>query len=461
MNNNATNMSSALLTDLYMLSVANALFRSKQSQAQAVFYLFTRRAPFGGDYTLVAGLENLIHYLQQWHFKTEDITYLQTLCFPNGEKRFDDNFLAHLESLRFSGCLDAMPEGSVVFANEPILRIQAPLLMGQMLESIVINAINFPSLIATKAARIKQAAGEQLVAEFGMRRAQGLQASLMASRAAYIGGVDAVSNILAGEKYHIPLVGTISHSFILSFEDEIAAFDAVADYMGDQTVLLVDTYNTEQGVTHAIKTAKARMDQGKMLDAIRLDSGDLCALSQMARQMLDDAGLAHVAIIASGDLDEYQITRLKQAGACIDRWGVGTRLVTAYDQPALDITYKLAAIQDTQQQWQYRMKFSDTPAKQSLPGLLQIRRYYQQQRAHHDVIYDKLQPLNDELPAGTDQSEDLLQTMIKDGSTIYDCPAVDDIRRFSLKQQASIDTSTYRVDIDPAISQMQRRLSED
>lgn len=448
----------ALLTDLYLLGAANTLFQLNQHQQPSIFYLFTRRAPFKGNYTIAYGIDDLLDYLANWRFSQSDCDFLSTLRMPTGRPRFSDGFLNYLSDMRFNGDVYALRDGSVVYPNSPIVRIEAPLILGQMLETIAINAINFPSLIATKASRIKAAAGDDLVAEFGLRRAQGLEAGLLASRSAYVGGVDCVANVLAGQRYGIPLVGTISHSFILSFDTEEAAFDAAANAMGDATVLLVDTFCSQRGVARAIVTAQKMKRQGYRLDAIRLDSGDLCALSQMARQMLDQADLSDVDIIASGDLDEYRIADLKGGGACIDRWGVGTRLVTAYDQPALDITYKLAAVKNCEGKWCSRMKFSDTPEKKTLPGRIQLRRYYQADQAHSDLIYDQWHPLDNRLPKGADRYEDLLEKQVGEGKRLKPAQKIADVRQFSQRSQLMHQLNDYLVDLDPAITSAQNHI---
>ena len=325
-------------------------------------------------------------------------------------------------------------------------------MMAQMLETTIINHINFSSLITTKAARIRQAAGSDLVAEFGLRRAQGLEAGLIASRAAYIGGVDITSNVLAGKEYDIPLTGTISHSWILSFASEQEAFTASADLMGDNTVLLVDTYQSKAGIQLAIETAKKMQQRGHHLKAIRLDSGDLCQLSQYARSQLDAADLSRVDVMASGNLDEYSIADLKQQGACINGWGVGTHLVTSYDQPALDIAYKLSSIYENNT-WQHRMKISDTAAKKTLPGKLQTRRYLQQNKAHSDVIFNELDPIESDLPDDCDQAEDLLLPIIQSGEVVYEQPSLIDTKAYCERQQQLLSNAeTFSVTLDKKLA---------
>ena len=337
-------LNSALATDLYMLTVANGLFNEGKHEDPAIAYLFTRKAPFGLEHTIVCGIHALVKYLQNWQFSAEDIKFLSELTYANGRRRFNTAFINYLKTLSFKYDLYAMPEGSIAFPNEPIVRVEAPLIITLMLETIIINHVNFASLICSKASAIRMAAGDDIVAEFGLRRAQGLEAGVIASRAAYIGGMDATSNVLASKLYDIPITGTISHSWILAFDNEEEAFIASANLMQDETVLLVDTYNTKTGIDNVINTAQQMLKHNIKLKAIRLDSGNLCELSKYARNALDAAGLNYIAVFASNDLDEYKIEELKQNGAEITGWGVGTKLATAYDQPALSIAYKLSAV---------------------------------------------------------------------------------------------------------------------
>ena len=366
------NTQSPLLTDLYQLTMAQGLWLNNRADTETVFHLFFRRNPFHGNFTIAAGLEPAIEFLSKWQFTATDIEYLASLKITDDTPRFKPEFLDYLLSLKLTCYVDAVKEGTIMFPNEPLLRIKGPMLQCQLLETALLNFYNISSLIATKAARIRLAAGTDPVAEFGLRRAQGPNGGVLASRAAFIGGADSTSNVLAGQQYHIPVSGTVAHSWIMSYPTEIDAFKAAADLMGNQTVLLVDTYNTKSGVESAIKTAEYLQAKNQNLFAIRLDSGDLPELAKSSRQQLNAAGLNSVKIIASGDLDEYRIAEFKQNGAPIDMWGVGTRLVTAFDYPALDITYKLAAIR-TEADWQYKMKFTDDGSKKSIPGILQIR----------------------------------------------------------------------------------------
>jgi nicotinate phosphoribosyltransferase len=335
----------------------------------------------------------------------------------------------------------------VVFAHEPLVRIKGPLLQGQLIESTLLNIINFQTLICTKAARVCSAARGAPVLEFGMRRAQGPDGALSASRAAFIGGCEATSNVLAGKIYGIPLRGTHAHSWVTAFPDEMAAFSAYAKVMPHNCVLLVDTYDTLKGVAHAIEVGKTLRLQGDELLGIRLDSGDLAALSIKARKMLDDAGFADTLIVVSNSLDENVIEQLHEQGAKISVWGVGTHLMTAFDQPALDGVYKLSALRDEKGEWQYKIKLSEQPAKISNPGIYQVRRFLADDQALMDILYDiemgipeipemlaiagsdKITKLND-----YDASVDLLQPVFRAGACVYPQEALPEIRQRALQQ---------------------------
>src|SRR3990167_8808754 len=341
---------SALLTDFYQLSMAYGYWQLGLDDQETVFHLFFRRMPKQGDYVVASGLQAVIDYLNQFRFTDDDIAYLKTIKNPT----FSDEFLAYLKTLRFTGDIDAMPEGSIVFGNEPLLRIKASIILCQLLETPLINALNFSSAVATTATRMRTTAGNDVLFEFGLRRSQGPNGGLTASRAAYLGGFDATSNVLAGKYFDIPVVGTMAHSWVMSFDDELTAFEAYARLIPENLVLLVDTYNTMQGVDHAIAVGK----KSGLLKGIRLDSGDLGALSIAAREKLNQAGLFETKIFVSGDITENRLIELKSMKAPIDGWGVGTHLSTSYDQPALDMVYKLGAIKKTNA-WQYKLKISE------------------------------------------------------------------------------------------------------
>ena len=366
---------SALLTDLYELTMALGYWREGRADQEAAFQLYFRTAPFRGGYTIACGLEPALAYLEGLRFTDGDLAYLATLRGADESPLFPTAFLDALGAMRLTLDVDMVPEGTVVFPNEPLVRVRGPLLQAQLVETALLTHIGFSTLVATKAARICLAADGGEVLEFGLRRAQGPDGGLTASRAAYIGGCASTSNVLAGQRYGIPVKGTHAHSWVMVFDDELEAFRAYADAMPNNVVFLVDTYDTLQGVRHAIEIGRRLRANGHRLLGVRLDSGDLTYLSVEARRILDDAGFADTAILASNDLDEHLITSLKQQGAAITVWGVGTRLATAYDQPALGAVYKLSAVRDASGAWSPRVKVSEQAAKTTHPGLLQVRRY--------------------------------------------------------------------------------------
>jgi nicotinate phosphoribosyltransferase len=431
----------SLLTDLYQLTMAYGYWKSNMIEHEAVFHLFFRHNPFHGGYTIAAGLANAIDYLSNLRFREEDIEYLASLRGDNKKPLFEKAFLAYLKKLRFTVDVDAIEEGTVVFPQEPLIRVKGPLIQCQLLESALLNCTNFPSLVATKASRVCYAAKGQPVVEFGLRRAQGFDGGLTASRAAYIGGCVGTSNVLAGKLYDIPVRGTHAHSWIMAFPDEKEAFTKFTQAMPNNCYLLVDTYNTLEGVKNAIKT-------GKKLAGVRLDSGDLAYLSIKTRQLLDHAGLKNVKIMASNDLDEHIITSLKQQHAKIDVWAVGTKLATAFDQPALDGVYKLSAIREKNGEWQYKLKLSEQIAKTSVPGILRPRRFFN--KRHHtiaDVIYDEITGINDACTiidsvdptnrkkiSPNTHFEELLKPIFRHGKLIYKVPSIHQSRQRTFDQ---------------------------
>lgn len=384
----------ALLTDLYQLTMAQGYWKLGRAEQEAVFHLFFRRAPFGGRFAIAAGLAYAVDLVRDFRFESDDLSYLATLKGNDDAALFDPDFLTYLGDLRLTCDIDAVPEGTAVFPHQPLLRVRGPIVQGQLLETALLNLINFQTLIATKAARICQAAGDDAVLEFGLRRAQGIDGALAASRAAYLGGCSATSNVLAGKLFGIPVKGTHAHSWVMSFDDERESFAAYAAALPNNCVFLVDTYDTLQGVQHAIEIGRELRTQGHEMVGIRLDSGDLAYLSIEARKLLDAAGFTEAAIVASNDLDEHLIQELKRQGATIAVWGVGTKLSTAYDQPALGGVYKLGAMRETgtdtkTNRWSPRIKLSETTVKTSIPGILQVRRYEQAGRFLADMIYDE------------------------------------------------------------------------
>ncbi|HVE44520.1 MAG TPA: nicotinate phosphoribosyltransferase [Gammaproteobacteria bacterium] len=432
---------SSLFTDFYQLTMAYGYWQLNRHEEEAVFHLSFRKNPFQGRYTLCCGLETAIDFLNNWRFQKDDLAYLGGLKNTQNTPLFSENFLSYLENMTFSCDIDAIPEGSVVFPHTPILRIQGPLLQCQLLESPLLNFLNFQTLIATKAATICQAAGDDAVIEFGMRRAQGPDGALSASRAAYIGGCIATSNTLAGKYYDIPVRGTHAHSWVSAFPDELTAFQTYADIMPHNCVLLVDTYDTIQGVKNAITVGKKLREKGADLLGIRLDSGDMKQLSVEARKLLDEAGFSETDILASNLLNEDIIANLKQNGAKVSVWGVGTSLVTAYNQPALDGVYKLGALKDEKGNWQYKLKLSERTEKTSTPGRHQVRRFFCNDQYVIDVVYDldigiSDTPeivLQDETLAAPrlddyDAFVDLLQPIFRKGKRVAETISIHDIR---------------------------------
>jgi len=360
-------------TDLYQIAMGQSLFRDGQHRRRAVFDYFFRRIPFEGGYVVFAGLEDLLDTLESWRFTEEEIEYLES-------HGFERDYLEHLRTLRFTGNLLAAREGEVVFPAEPILRVEADVLEAQLIETLLLNTLNFQSLIATKAARIREVAGDAILSEFGLRRAQG-PAGVPAARAAVIGGFDSTSNVYAAQRYGLRAEGTMAHAFIQWHGDELAAFRAFAQARPDNTVLLVDTYSTlESGVPNAITVGREMAARGQRLRAIRLDSGDLAFFARRARVLLDEAGLHEVKIAASNQLDEYVVRSLRQQGAPIDIFGVGTSLATGQPDAALDGVYKLAAAHG-----EPRIKVSESLAKTTLPGPKQVHRFLAPDGGFHGV----------------------------------------------------------------------------
>jgi nicotinate phosphoribosyltransferase len=441
----------ALLTDLYELTMAYGYWRAGKAGDEAVFHLFFRENPFRGGYTVAAGLETAIDYLDALRFSDLDLDYLRSLAGSDGSRLFSDDFLDVLRRFEFACDVDAVPEGTVVFPHEPLLRVRGPIMQAQLVESALLNVINFQSLIATKAARVVYAAKGDVVIDFGLRRAQGIDGANSASRAAYIGGCAGTSNVLAGAMFGIPPKGTHAHSWVMSFPSESEAFETWMRAMPNNSVLLVDTYKTLDGVQHAIEVAKKLRAEGRELQGIRLDSGDLAYLSIQARTMLDEAGFPNVSITASNELDEHLITSLKDQGARIDVWGVGTRLVTAYDQPALGGVYKLTAVKPKGGTWTHKIKLSEQVVKISTPGVLQVRRF-----DGGDMIWDELTGAETRTivdPADMTRRKtfnsnapynDLLVPIYRGGKRVYDPPPLEEIRRRREEQLAGFHSGIKR-----------------
>ncbi|BAM05205.1 nicotinate phosphoribosyltransferase [Phycisphaera mikurensis] len=474
----------ALLTDLYQLGMAQGYWKLGRADQPAVFHLFFREAPFGGGFAIAAGLGPVLDLLRGFAFTADDTDHLARIPGGDGRPLFEAAFLAYLRDLRLTIDLDALPEGTACFAHAPLLRVRGPLLQCQLLETALLNALNFQTLVATKAARVRDAAGGDTVLEFGLRRAQGTDGALAASRAAYLGGVDATSNVAAGKAYGIPVKGTQAHSWVMSFETEREAFAAWADTAPNNGVFLVDTYDSLAGVDHAIEAGRRLRGKGHRLGGVRLDSGDLAWLSREARRRLDAAGFPEAQVVASNDLDEHVIRDLRSQGAAIDVWGVGTQLVTAHDQPALGGVYKLAAIRDAGSGcWIPKVKLSETTAKTSLPGILQVRRYDTAAggRAAADQLWSELdgEPRTRELIDPTDPIrrrtiaadrgwKDLLEPAVRGGVVVFPDEPLAAARDRARAERSRLDPTVrrlvkphrYPVGVTPEVLALRQRLIE-
>lgn len=468
---------SPLFTDLYQLTMAYSYWQLNMHEQDAVFHLLFRKNPFKSNYAISCGLGSVINFLQNWKFAKDDLQYLATLKNAANENLFPQAFLDYLQNLQFTCDLDAIPEGNIVFAHTPLIRIQGPLLQCQLLETPLLNIINFQTLIATKASRVCRAAGKDEVIEFGMRRAQGPDGALSASRAAYIGGCVATSNTLAGKYYDIPVRGTHAHSWVSAFPDEQTAFTAYASVMPHNCVLLVDTYNTLTGVKNAIAVGKTLRKENADLLGIRLDSGDLATLSIEARKMLDKAGFKKTSIIASNSLDEYAIEKLKTNKATFDAWGVGTNLATAYDHPALDGVYKLSALRNQAGNFEYKLKLSEQEIKVSNPGRHQVRRFFVEEQYFMDVIYDIDIGISDTPEAMTlapplvhkqlndyDAYVDLLEPIYRHGNYVQSSHTIHELRELAMTEvkifYAQHGEEEYPVGLEKQLHEVKRELMQ-
>ena len=435
-------MQSGLYTDLYELTMVQGYFLMGRKAERAVFDYFFRNCPFGGSFVLFAGLEDLLKTLVNLSFSEKDIDYLR-------KEGFEEAFLDYLEHFRFKGSIVSVMEGEVVFPNEPILRVEGNLIETQLIETLLLNFLNFQSLIATKAARIRLAAGNRLLADFGLRRAQGL-GGIHASRAAIIGGVNSTSNVYAGRHFDLPVTGTMAHSWILGFDDELTAFRAFAALYPDNCIFLVDTYNTlDSGIPNAITVGRELAKEGHRLKGIRLDSGNLAELAQRARVMLDEAGFEDAKVMASDNLDEFAIEQLLREGAPIDGFGVGTQMITGRPTAALNGVYKLCYLNGTS-----RLKISENVAKTTLPGIKKLLRYRDQ-----DGFFQRDEVLLKEERA---KGEELLQTVMKNGSIITPLRSPAEIQNFArerlsmlrAKYKESRTVAIYPVEISDTLQQL-------
>ncbi|HVF26630.1 MAG TPA: nicotinate phosphoribosyltransferase [Pyrinomonadaceae bacterium] len=452
------NSNLTLFTDLYQLTMGQVYWAEGMAEREAVFHHSFRTVPQGGGFVIAAGLETLVDYLKNFRFADADISFLATIPGNDGKPIFRQEYLQHLRNLEFSCDVDAVPEGTAVFPHEPLVRVKGNLLQAQLIETALLNLINFPTAIATTAARIAWAAGEAPVYDFGARRAPGVDGALTATRSAYIGGFAGTSNVWAAHVLGIPaksVKGTMAHSLVMSFDSETQAFEAYAREMPNNSLFLVDTYGTIQGVRHAIEAGRRLRAAGFEMLGVRLDSGDLARLSKRARRMLDEAGFGDTTIVATNDLNELLIQSLRAQDARISVWGVGTKLM----QPSLAGVYKLAAVRAPEGEWTPKIKLSDQPLKISIPGILQVRRFRTLNGNIADCIYDErnsfaqdavMISMRDQtkqmrLPRDAD-FHDLLVAVMRGGRVVYEQPTLDEIRLHRMVELRRVSDATKRFD---------------
>lgn len=449
-----------LLTDLYELTMMQGYFKNKDKNETVIFDMFYRSNPMDGGYAISAGLEQVVEYINALHFQEEDITYLRSLHI------FDEDFLEYLKDFRFSGDIYAIPEGALIFPREPLVKVIAPIMEAQLIETALLNIINHQSLIATKAARVCFAARGDGIMEFGLRRAQGPDAGLYGARAAMIGGCIGTSNVLAGQMFDVPVKGTHAHSWIMSFPDEYTAFKAYAELYPSACILLADTYDTlKSGVPNAIRVFTEMRKAGIPLTfyGIRLDSGDLAYLSKKARKMLDAAGFEDAVISASNDLDEFLIDSLKVQGAAITSWGVGTHMITSKDCPSFGGVYKLSAVMNEAGEFVPKIKLSENTEKVTNPGNKMIYRIYEKEsgkikadliclvgevfdEAEPLLLFDPLEPWKKtRLPGGSYTIRELMVPVFKKGECCYHSPSVMEIRDICQKELDTLWDETKRL----------------
>ena len=474
-----------LLTDLYELTMMQGYFHAENANETVIFDAFFRTNPDGNGFSIAGGVEQVIDYVEDLHFGQEDINYLRTVGL------FTEDFLVYLKTFRFTGDIYAVPEGTIVFPREPLIKVIAPIMQAQLVETAILNIINHQSLIATKASRIVHAARNDGVMEFGLRRAQGPDAGIYGARAAMIAGCIGTSNVLCGQMFNVPVKGTHAHSWIMSFPDELTAFRTYAKLYPSACILLVDTYDTlKSGVPHAIQVFKEMREAGIPLTfyGIRLDSGDLAYLSKEAKKMLDAEGFTDAVISASNDLDEHLISSLKDQGATINSWGVGTNLITSKDCPSFGGVYKLAAILDRDTgKFIPKIKLSENEEKITNPGNKTIYRIYS--RESHKVIADLICLVDEHydetnslllfdpvatwkktlLAPGTYTMRELLIPIFKDGVCVYESPKVMEIREYCQKEKETLWEETKRlvnphevhVDLSNELWHMKQQLLDD
>ena len=441
----------SLFTDLYELTMCASYFDNKRNEL-ATFDLFIRKLPPNRSYFVFAGLEQALLFLKNMRFNPEQIDYLR-------KQRFKEDFLNYLRNFKFSGEVWAIPEGTMVFPNEPVIRVTAPIIEAQLMESFLLNTVNLQTMIATKASRVVNVAQRRPVIEFGLRRTQGTDAGMKAARCSYIAGCNGTSNVLAGMKYGIPIFGTMAHSFVMFFDKEIEAFRAFAKTFPDKSLLLIDTFNDIAGAEKAAIVAEELQKKGHKLTGVRIDSGDLVEISKKVRTLLDEKELDYVKIFASGDLDEYKIEELLGKGAKIDAFGVGTRMSTSEDRPYIDVIYKLCEKMGKKGKFAPTMKLSK--GKITLPGRKQVFRI---KGKTGDFVKDIIALDNEEC-----QGEPLLVKVVEKGELIYNLPMLEAIRENALENLSKLPdrykrlhkTSSYPVETSPLLKKMINKLAKE
>lgn len=465
-----------MLTDLYQLTMMNGYYKKGVENDTAVFDVFFRKNVCEGGYTIVCGIEEIVHYINNLSFNEHDLDYLRSLNL------FDEDFIDFLRDFKFTGDIYAVEDGSVMFPGEPIIVVKAPLYQAQLVETAILSIVNFMTLIATKASRVCNAAGGDPVLEFGLRRAQGPEAGLYGAKAAIIGGCTGTSNVLTGKMFGVPVAGTHAHSWVQKFDSELEAFRAYAQTYPDSCLLLIDTYNVlESGIKNALIVFDELRAKGFEPIGVRLDSGDLTYLSKEVRKILDDAGYPNAKITASNDLDEYTIISLKQEGAAIDSWGVGTKLITSYDYPSLGGVYKLAATTNREGILEPKIKISENPEKINNPGFKKVVRIYNKnEKCEADLIMlddetiDETKPLEIFDPVYTWKRRvyenytirELLKPLFLEGKLVRERKSVYEVKEYAKKELSSMwdqykrikNPHIYKVDLSQKLWDMKNDL---
>ena len=467
---------SPLLADLSQINMAYCLWKQGMQDYEAAYHLYYRKAPFKGVFTIFSGLDQILEILNNFSFSQDDISFLRSLKNPNETLLFEDDFLAYLSELKADISVHAVAEGTIIFPNIPIVRVTGNMIVAQLLEASLLNAVNFNSLVASKAARMCQSAKSSPVWEYGLRRAQGADAAVRAARGAWIGGCAGTTNVFAAQKFNIPLLSTMSHSWVLAHDSESESFKNYLQVSPQQQVLVMDTFDNEQGVKNLVEVLQQmNATEDDLPYAIRLDSGDLIENSKIVRKILDDNGYKTIKIAVSGDLDEHSIEDCKSRGARIDIYCIGTKLVTAFDEPALNVIYKLSAVRkSTDDEWQYKLKKTNDFTKITNPGIQQVRRYSINNMLQCDVVYEEGTEPGDmavNLKTGlTDYPDgegvDLLEPVFENGQQLCEIPDLHEARKkcadgllqLSRSMKAILFPEPYRVSLDDSLNRIKNDL---